>query len=508
MYKTIEPDSWAQLASQGITNILPFRKSGGISEGDRRAFFQKTAASEKFLYEMDRIKLAGGDIPVHVNAIGASEYYGANRKGDAFSEKTCKECHPTFVTEGKNYIHHWNRDPGYNFGKIASSCYNDEMHRIELLVVTNGNEKAAKRNGGHVLPDEFLSKLEKNAEVAVSMGCRISYDVCSICGNKARTRAEYCDENTCRHLKTGEHYPGCKHGLMKVAQDGTIQHVDNIDPHFFDLSWVGLPADRTGYGFRADYLEGNRSKTASVHDPVHGPVHGLVQDKVFEDYLGVDKPTGFTAGYRLEMERMLQKLAAFEQQNNGLKDAAGNDLMAYGVYALRDNDIELGQKLAALSSEMRFDRLRYLAEQGVLLSPEGFAAAFSLPKTAAAEIRGSSRNIYTETAARYRSFDRDILAPVLAALDKRDYTKTAGYVLPDSLIRSAVLDEDRILNSVTGGTLLWLSSPKLASAEPQTYELAEAYALYKTAALCRFPAEKQDFGIRLAVWQTALHGSF
>jgi hypothetical protein len=498
MYKTIEPDGWVQLASQGIVNILPFRKSGGISEGDRRTFFRKTAASEKFLYEMDRIKLADGDIPVHINAIGASEYFGCNRKGDAFSEKTCKDWHHTFVTEGKNYIHHWNRDPNYNFGKIASSCYNDDMHRIELLVISNGNEKAAKRNGGHVLPDEFLSKLEKNAEVAVSMGCSISYDVCSICGNRARTRADYCDENTCRHPKTGEYYPGCKKGLMKIAHDGSIQHVDNVNPHYFDLSYVGLPADRTGYGFRATYLE--NTKTASV------------QDKVSEDYLGVGRASGFTAVYQLEMDRMLKKLAAFEQQNDGLKDAAGNELMAYGVYALSADDLELGQKLASLSLPMRFDRLRHLAQNGVLLSPEGFAAAFLLHKTAAAEIRGNSRNIYLETAKRYAHFDQDIPASVLAAMEKQEYVKTAGYVLPDTLVRSAVVSEDRIRNSVTKGTLLWSLRSKTASAGVQFREIAEAYALYKTAALCCFPVEKQDFGVRLAVWQTALrdplHGSF
>jgi hypothetical protein len=27
----------------------------------------------------------------------------------------------------------------------------------------------------------------------VSMGCRIQHSVCSICGNKAKTKFEYCD---------------------------------------------------------------------------------------------------------------------------------------------------------------------------------------------------------------------------------------------------------------------------------------------------------------------------
>jgi hypothetical protein len=501
MYKTVEPGGWSQLAAQGITNVLPFRKSGGMSVSDRQTFFKKTAASEKFLYEIRNIKLADGDIPVHVNAIGASEYFGCNRKGDAFSEKTCRECHPTFVTGGRNYIHHWNRNPDYNFGKIASSCYNEDMHRVELLVVTNGSDKASQRNGGYKLPDEFLSKLEKNAEVAVSMGCLVRYDQCSICGNKARTRADYCDENTCRHPKTGEYYPGCKNGLMKIAQNGLVQYVDNIEPHFFDLSFVGVPADRTGYGIRATYLENEKTAAAS----------GSLPDKVSEDYLGICKTGGFTMSYRIEMEQMLGKLAVFEKQcgeGEFFKDAAGNTVMAYGVYAADSEAEPLGKKLASLSPPLRFDRLRYLSQQGILLSPESFTEAFSLPKTAAAEIRGSSDHIYGDTFRRYQQVDQDIPASVLAAIDRRDYSKLAESVFADSAIRSAVFDEDRVRKSVTKGTLLWSLRPKTASAGSQFRELAEAYALYKAASLCRFPSEKQDFGIRFAVWQTALHGLF
>jgi hypothetical protein len=491
MYKTVEPDSWSQLAAQGITNILPFRKSGGMSDADRNTFFKKTAASEKFLYEMREIKLADGDIPVHINAIGAAEYYNCNRKGDAFSENTCRDRHHTFVTSGKNYIHHWNKDPDYNFGKIASSCYNEDMHRIELLVISNGNEAAARRNNGLVLPDKFLDKLEKNAEVAVSMGCNIRYDVCNVCGNKARTRAEYCDENTCRNPKTGEYHPGCKHGLTKIADDGLMQSVDNIDPDFFDLSFVGIPADRTGYGFRATYLENDSPKTASV------------SDKVSEEYLGINKPaTGFITGYGVEMSNMLQKLAAIEKQHDK------NDVMPFGVCALRDCGVALGCKLASLSPQLRFDGLRYLSKQGILFSPEAFVAAFALPKEAAVEIYAGSQNIYAETDYRYRRVGHTAPATILASLDKAPYSIVAEVLFTPAMINEAIVSEDNIRSNVTRGTLLWsnlcATDSKLACVGSQFRELAEAYALYKAAALCRFPETKRDFGMKLAVWQTVL----
>lgn len=62
--------------------------------------------------------------------------------------------------------------------------------------------------------------------------CRIKYDVCSRCGNKAPSRAEYC-----------------KHALAmnQVNPDGTKNFVYNPDSDFFDISRVFRPADRIGY---------------------------------------------------------------------------------------------------------------------------------------------------------------------------------------------------------------------------------------------------------------------
>lgn len=64
--------------------------------------------------------------------------------------------------------------------------------------------------------------------------CRIKYDVCSRCGNKAQTRKQYCD-----HLK---------YEMGKIASDTGQQNAAlNPSPNFFDSSWVIRPADRTGY---------------------------------------------------------------------------------------------------------------------------------------------------------------------------------------------------------------------------------------------------------------------
>jgi len=485
MFKIIDAGSWNQLESQGVAHLLPFRKSGGITLSDGRSFLMKTAASERFLHDMATIKLGDGDIPVHVNAIGASEWYGPNRKGDAFREQTCRDWHHTFVTEGRNYEHHKNRDPEISYGKIASSCYNESMKRIELLVVSNGTDSAARRNGGLVLPDEFLTGLEKNAALPVSMGCTIRHDVCSICGNRARTRSEYCDEGTCRDPKTGESFPGCKHGLMKIADDGRLVYVDNIEPHFFDLSYVGIPADRTAYGVRADYLPHTFGKSASC-DSVASP----------ESRLGVAVHSGWNTRYKTEMCGMLEKLAAYEAVCRRSPDESR---MACGLRAVPQDPI-LGHKLAGMLPVNRMSGVRRLAEAGVLLSPENFATAFGFDKTDAQTIRSGAGTLYAEALRQYGTERRDSLANVLAALDGPFDTKLASLRFPDSLLADHVLSEPQVTAAVSRGILMSRTPAFKLASQPVPPDLVDSYLLLQAAALCRFPEPLRAFGIKTAVW--------
>jgi hypothetical protein len=77
--------------------------------------------------------------------------------------------------------------------------------------------------------------------------CRVKHDVCSGCGNKAKSRDEYCGPDLCK-------YGGCRDNLAKTFEDGHTLHVDNPDPVFFDISNVFRPADRIAYTLgRAHY---------------------------------------------------------------------------------------------------------------------------------------------------------------------------------------------------------------------------------------------------------------
>lgn len=78
------------------------------------------------------------------------------------------------------------------------------------------------------------------AEGAVVHNCE--YDICSICGNKAPTRKDYCE-----HVKKKAKPP---FGMGKILPDGRKCFVDNPKGVFNDISKVGTGADMTAQALR------------------------------------------------------------------------------------------------------------------------------------------------------------------------------------------------------------------------------------------------------------------
>ena len=184
---------------------------------------------------------------VLVLALGSYCHWDLNRNGDGFNEfpykpgikPLCGCCefapggwisqedvlpahYKSFEQYGKNYMHHVNKDPNKSVGDVLKAFWNPSMHRVELLVGID-NTKAP----------EIVQRIADGEYPAVSMGCRIKYDVCNICGHRAPTRKQYC--------------PHLKNGLRQVASNGLRAGALNPSPRFFDISWVIKPADETGF---------------------------------------------------------------------------------------------------------------------------------------------------------------------------------------------------------------------------------------------------------------------
>lgn len=259
--KTVDSNSW------GFQEPT-FVQVGGFKD----ASFIKRAGAH-FADQVARMSHHPDEVPVHVIALGATEMWNANRNGDGFKEATCKARHHTFVSNARFYKHHKHHDPKKSYGYIKLSHYNPIMRRIELLAMINGSKSAADRNGG-LVDHALLQKLASGEDIPTSMSCTIPYDVCDICGNEAKTRREYCTEDTCPG-------GGCRNNLGRMTKDGSgrIQAVDNIRPTFFDMSEVGLNADRISYG--------SHVKAAVARMKAGEPIGGAMLAEV----LGIDYPT-------------------------------------------------------------------------------------------------------------------------------------------------------------------------------------------------------------------------
>ena len=323
--KVVPPDSWPTLDVEAVNYIKI--ASSGLRGNDLAEFIKR--AGHKFADAVRRADLKPGDVPVHIIALSATEWAGANRNGDGFKEAACRDYHIQFVKRARCYRHHKNKDKSNSYGYVKESMYNDAMHRVELLAVYNGTKAAADRNGG-LLADEELDLLEKNGTFPTSMATTVDFDLCSSCGNKAKNRSEYCTEDMCKH-------GGLKDHIGRVCEDGHVLHADNPHPMFFDISRVHKGADRTSHAL---------GKVASTR-----PIIGGAQ---LAEEMGVTAPDGLLielyhprAG---KMIRLAHKLAALENKvestPNGLDLAFGR---VQQDMAWDDHGCTKGEALAAMA---------------------------------------------------------------------------------------------------------------------------------------------------------------
>lgn len=171
---------------------------------------------------LNTLKPKPGRSYLHVNMLGSSDIYGPTRNGDYFSSETLQKYYKTFqTTPAKFFKHHRNKKDSPSFGTVIFSAYNPVMQRIELIV--EADEATSK---------EIDSLIAQGMFPKTSMACRLPYDVCSICGNKARTRDEYC-----AHLMFE---------MNKLYPDGRkVYAINDNNITWFDCSWVARPADPT-----------------------------------------------------------------------------------------------------------------------------------------------------------------------------------------------------------------------------------------------------------------------
>lgn len=485
--KFVSPSGW-DFDSRIVTPVK--WSSRGLLGADRQEFMK--TASDSFADQLDRIKFAKDEVPIHLIALGASEAYGPNRNGDGFKEATCRQYHDTFVKFAKFFRNHKNKaergDPFY--GVVKASAYNEDMRRVELLCALNAEKSAVDRNGGFVADTE-LEKLARGDDMPVSMACRVPHDTCSFCKHAAKTRDEYCTREKCAA-------GGCKSNLtrlVKVGGDLHHLHVDNPNPTWFDISRVFRPADRIAYGAKADYL----TKAASDE--------GLFD---LQDYI---KAAGSSTA---PLEVIL-----YQSGNHGMwsEKVSSQIKLGYGLASLegekRSVDVDNyrcfvtkpfpTEKLASFGSSKCNEQLGAMADRQVILSLPDYA-------------RLSGKEEHVKSASNimpgiYTRMTEDESLPLRVELGETGFIdKTASEASrmlashtysEHSLSKQAAQDRS-FLSCIRGHRAPELVSfVKTASCDEAGEGLAKEYAMYKLAALWRSAASDDNFPltVRLSLRQ-------
>lgn len=190
------------------------------------------------------LKPVEGKTYLHLNALGAGETWGSNVNGDYFpkvalTHKGASHGYKTFELFANVYQHHVNKDPAKAMGRVKIAAYNPVMERVELIVEVDNSKGSG-----------LIEKVASGEYPDWSMGCKVPYDTCSDCGNKAKKVVEYCE-----HLKTA---------MNKIAENGHRTYAVNDFPKFFDISEVVIGADKTAKTLRKVAGAAGRSMSSAL----------------------------------------------------------------------------------------------------------------------------------------------------------------------------------------------------------------------------------------------------
>lgn len=305
-----------------------------INLKDVTAGLEKSAADDRISrYVSDQLKPKPGKFYLHINAMGAGEYYGSNKNADYFPEAQLKQYHKTFEETGYVYRHHINKDPAKSMGRVIFAIYNERMHRVELIAELDME-----------LAKDIYEKIQRGEFPQTSMACRTPWDICSICGNKAHSRAEYCT-----HILNEPN---------RLMANGKRVMALNLGPlRFFDISVVIKPAD----------------VTSSVLQKVASHVHTILSvDAAAAEGIGSD----YWNTTNLEKEAHIKaanriKIAAIEKMSDLIKRIDGGEVL--DILPVEESVLarisEPGKEsLDILSSVPLEESLNSLAELGIVPS--------------------------------------------------------------------------------------------------------------------------------------------
>lgn len=216
MFKLLEFDGYDQHGP----HIFPLELGGGNRHIKLATEMHPEIA--RYIYNANKIP---GKTQLLIDALGAGEWWGSNKNGDFFPEDQLSHRgkdygFETFKHYAYPFKHHVNKDPEKAYGdRVILSAYQPGMHRVQLIVAVHDPKC-----------QDILQRVDNGDFPDVSMGCRVPYDQCSICGNRAKNRSQYCND--------------LKWRMNKILPDGRKVMAINHRPKFFDISFVLIGAEK------------------------------------------------------------------------------------------------------------------------------------------------------------------------------------------------------------------------------------------------------------------------
>ena len=235
MKKIVRLDDYFPTGEQTVQPVLLW--GPGRSQID---YSHITKTASEALDFIKNVTPEPGKTHLLVLALGSEEAYGPNRNGDGFPERPVPAKHgkgwwiapgqeltkhyQSFETNPAHaFKHHQNKDPKTASGYVKKAFWNPKMHRVELLIILDNAKDP-----------EWIQRVNDGDFCPVSMGCKIKFDVCSRCGNKAPTRTDYC-------------FPP---GTKITMADGTRRPIEDIRVGDWVLDATGHPTRVTALSQR------------------------------------------------------------------------------------------------------------------------------------------------------------------------------------------------------------------------------------------------------------------
>lgn len=402
--------------------------------------------------------------------------HNSNANGDAYPEDSRKEYFPltktarqldgglkkyhnTYMEFGGVYHNHNNSKKGFDKqGEVVFEQYNEPMHRGQLIIKIADDLRDEKT--GKFVWHDVIEKLANEQPVLFSQGSSVAADTCSVCGNKATKRSEYCD-----HIKFQKH---------AFHESGKQVYMINDAPMFHDISVVNKPADRIAHALE---------KVAS----------GEIVDKSFYENEGIYVPSSLVdkLGTKDEQNRynLLMKLSEMEKRVPLIADDVKTSLGC--ANKLRpEEESEIIDKTKDIPVEFLLDKLN---KSNMCLTPRTFTII--VLNRNPEEVPGFDsvpellKNVFTEMR---EHGDQD------EVLSDGSYKPVAPLFVPNaedrikSLSGLLSMDPDAVQNRIIKVTLKGEDKkPEKTAAEPTAEAglIAKEYAKYQLSFLA---SDKED----------------